>query len=158
MNATFTKCRALVVGLAMFVVALAPSRAGEAATLIHAHALDYSTDGKQLMISSHHGLALYENGKWSKGAGPAHDYMGFSATRDALYSSGHPALGSGLINPLGLIKSSDGGKSWKKLGLEGESDSPLASSSTHERKGLAPSLCSANVRGRSGPQSKAAIS
>ena len=51
MNATFTKCRALVVGLAMFVVALAPSRAGEAATLIHAHALDYSTDGKQLKAS-----------------------------------------------------------------------------------------------------------
>ena len=33
-----------------------------------------------------------------------------------------PAPGSGLKNPFGLIKSSDAGKTWKKLGLEGESD------------------------------------
>lgn len=57
-----------------------------------------------------------------QGGGPSHDYMGFSATRDALYSSGHPAPGSELPDPLGLIKSSDGGKTWQQLGLTGESD------------------------------------
>src|SRR3546814_10803145 len=55
-------------------------------------------------------------------AGPKHDYMGFSATRDTFYSSGHPAPGSDLVNPFGLIKSTDGGQTWQKLGLEGESD------------------------------------
>ena len=82
-------------------------------TLMHVHGLAYSVDGKRLMIPSHHGLAVYENGKWSKAPGPQHDYMGFSATAKHLYSSGHPAPGSGLVNPFGLIRSRDGGKTWE---------------------------------------------
>lgn len=91
-------------------------------TLTHVHGLAYSADGGKLMIPSHHGLAVYANGRWSKAPGPEHDYMGFAATARHLYSSGHPAPGSGLVNPFGFIRSSDGGKSWEKLGLEGESD------------------------------------
>ncbi len=91
-------------------------------TLHHIHGFAYSGDGKRLMIPSHHGLAIYQNGKWSKAPGPQHDYMGFSATAKHLYSSGHPAAGSGLVNPFGLIRSKDGGKTWDKLGLEGETD------------------------------------
>ncbi len=109
--------------------ATTPVRAAEPATLTHIHGLSYSADGTRLMIPSHHGLAVYEAGRWAKSAGPAHDYMGFSGTRDTLYSSGHPAPGSGLVNPFGLIKSSDGGKSWQKLGLEGESDFHLLATS-----------------------------
>ena len=30
------------------------------------------------------------------------------------------AQGTGLINPFGLLKSRDGGRTWDKLGLEGE--------------------------------------
>lgn len=104
-------------------------QAGEQVTLVHVHGLAYSADGRQLMVPSHHGLALYAEGRWSKAAGPTHDYMGFAATRDALYSSGHPAPGSGLTNPFGLIKSRDGGKTWQKLGLEGESDFHLLAAS-----------------------------
>ena len=37
-------------------------------------------------------------------------------------SSGHPVRGSGLVNPFGVIKSSDGGHTWQQLGLQGESD------------------------------------
>jgi photosystem II stability/assembly factor-like uncharacterized protein len=74
------------------------------------------------LIPSHHGLAVYANGKWSKAPGPQHDYMGFSATAKHLYSSGHPASGSGLVNPFGLIRSRDGGKTWDQLGLQGETD------------------------------------
>lgn len=91
-------------------------------TLTHVHGLAYSADGKQLMIPSHHGLAIYREGKWLKAPGPAHDYMGFAPARTRLYSSGHPAPGSGLVNPFGLIRSRDGGKTWEKLGLEGETD------------------------------------
>jgi photosystem II stability/assembly factor-like uncharacterized protein len=90
-------------------------------TLVHVHGLAYSSDGK-LIIPSHHGLAIYEGGKWSKAPGPEHDYMGFSATANSIYSSGHPAAGTGLVNPFGLLRSKDGGKTWDKLGLEGESD------------------------------------
>ena len=91
-------------------------------TLVHVHGLSYSADGKRLMIPSHFGLAVYENGKWSKAPGPEHDYMGFSGTARHIYSSGHPAPGSGLVNPFGLLRSRDGGKTWDKLALEGESD------------------------------------
>ncbi|KGH21600.1 F510_1955 family glycosylhydrolase [Comamonas thiooxydans] len=113
---------AWMLALALGILAGAPVHAGEPVTLMHVHGLSYSADGKQLLIPSHHGLAVFEDGRWSKAAGPTHDYMGYSATRDALYSSGHPATGSGLTNPFGLIKSRDGGKTWQQLGLTGESD------------------------------------
>jgi hypothetical protein len=97
--------------------------------LIHVHGLSYSPDGKRLMIPSHQGLAVHEGGTWSKAPGPQHDYMGFSATARRVYSSGHPAPGSGLVNPFGLIRSGDGGRSWEKLGLEGETDFHLLAAS-----------------------------
>lgn len=103
-------------------VAVALMVPAHADTLTHVHGLSYSADGKRLMIPSHFGLAIYENGKWSKAPGPEHDYMGFSATAKSIYSSGHPAQGSGLVNPFGLLRSRDGGRTWDKLGLEGESD------------------------------------
>lgn len=110
--------------LAALMVAWSASTAAGAqpVTLHHVHGLAYSADGKQLMIPSHEGLAVYRDRKWSKAPGPQHDYMGFSATSRYLYSSGHPAPGSGLVNPFGLIRSKDGGKTWDKLGLEGETD------------------------------------
>lgn len=108
--------------LAALLLGIAGAASGQAVALTHVHGLAYSPDGKRLMIPSHHGLAVYENGKWSKASGPQHDYMGFAATAKSLYSSGHPAPGSGLVNPFGLIRSKDGGKTWDKLGFEGETD------------------------------------
>src|SRR5438552_14384845 len=108
--------------LVLAIGLLASGACAAQVTLVHVHGLSYSSDGKRLMIPSHFGLAIYENGKWSKAAGPEHDYMGFAATSQHLYSSGHPAAGTGLVNPFGLLRSKDGGRSWDKLGLEGESD------------------------------------
>lgn len=107
---------------AALVAALAVPAVRAAVTLTHVHGLAYTADGKRLLIPSHHGLAVYENGEWSKAPGPQHDYMGFAATAKRLYSSGHPAPGSGLANPFGLIRSDDGGRTWRKLALEGETD------------------------------------
>ena len=108
--------------LAALIIGWTASPVYAQVTLTHVHGLAFSSDGKRLMIPSHHGLAVYQDGKWSKASGPQHDYMGFSATAKYLYSSGHPAPGSGFANPFGLIRSSDGGKTWGKFGLEGETD------------------------------------
>lgn len=105
-----------------FLIGIGSAVHAQPVSLTHVHGLAYSSDGEQLTVPSHHGLAVYRNGKWSKAPGPEHDYMGFSATAKGLYSSGHPAHGSGLVNPFGLMRSRDGGKTWDKLGLEGESD------------------------------------
>lgn len=90
--------------------------------LVHIHGLAFDQQGKQLLIPAHFGIAVYEQGQWHKASGPDHDYMGFSVTRDAMYTSGHPGPGSSLVNPFGLKKSRDGGKNWQELGMQGESD------------------------------------
>src|SRR5438477_7707664 len=120
-------CKTLLALLALATPALASAQV----TLMHVHGLAYSADGKRLMIPSHFGLAIYENGRWSKAPGPEHDYMGFSATANHIYSSGHPAAGSTLVNPFGLLRSKDGGRTWDKLGLEGESDFHVMATSWH---------------------------
>jgi DNA-binding beta-propeller fold protein YncE len=48
--------------------------------------------------------------------------MGFQTVDDGFYSSGHPGSGSTLKNPLGIVKSTDNGKTLTTLGFEGESD------------------------------------
>lgn len=107
---------------ALALLAVSGVAAGETIALQHIHGLAYSADGRQLLVPSHDGLAIYAGGEWSVAPGPRNDYMGFSATRKYFYSSGHPAPGSGQVNPLGLIRSGDGGGRWEKLALEGESD------------------------------------
>lgn len=89
---------------------------------MHIHGLGYSSDGERLLIPVHNGLKIYGDGKWSNGSGETHDYMGFTMADNGFYSSGHPALGSDYQNPLGLIKSTDEGKTITVLALEGEVD------------------------------------
>jgi hypothetical protein len=50
------------------------------------------------------------------------DVMGFSTLGKALLASGHPAVGSTMPNPIGLVKSTDGGLSWKAVSLVGKVD------------------------------------
>lgn len=123
----FSKTLSAILGLAWLSGVLAAPAAAE--SLHHVHGLAYSADGKQLFVPAHYGIAVYGNGRWSKAPGPDHDYMGFSVTRDNLYSSGHPAQGTNLVNPIGLMRSRDAGRSWDKLGLEGEADFHLLATS-----------------------------
>lgn len=88
----------------------------------HLHGLAFSADGNQLIAPAHSGLRIYEDGIWHTPDVPAHDYMGFAPADDGFYSSGHPEPGSSLTNPLGLVKSTDGGATLQSLGFVGESD------------------------------------
>ena len=50
------------------------------------------------------------------------DVMGFTSLGKALFASGHPSEGSKMPNPIGLVKSIDGGLSWKAISLVGKVD------------------------------------
>lgn len=50
------------------------------------------------------------------------DVMGFTALGKTLFASGHPAKGSKALNPIGLVKSIDGGLSWTAVSLVGKVD------------------------------------
>lgn len=87
------------------------------------HGLAFSADGSQLIVPAHDGFRIFENGRWSIPALPANDYMGYSGVNDGFYSSGHPGPNNtGLINPLGLIRSRDAGQTVTTLAFSGESD------------------------------------
>lgn len=116
----FTTLRAALAALALIFYSIPVT--AQSVTLPHIHGLAYSADGKRLIVAVHDGMAVYNDGRWSKDPGPQHDYTGFTATQRRFYSSGHPAPGSGLTNSLGLIVSGDGGRTWGNRGLEGESD------------------------------------
>lgn len=89
----------------------------------HIHGLTVSGDTGQVLLATHEGLFDVTKQPANK-IGGTNDLMGFTAGKDngIFYASGHPGPGSDLPNPLGLIKSSDGGKTWERLSRQGESD------------------------------------
>ena len=88
----------------------------------HIHGLGFSADGSQLVVPAHNGLRIFSDSRWQIPEVPTHDYMGYAPADNGFYSSGHPGQSTGLVNPLGLVKSTDGGKTLTTLGFEGESD------------------------------------
>ncbi|GHD05231.1 F510_1955 family glycosylhydrolase [Zhihengliuella salsuginis] len=97
----------------------------------HIHGLH--PDGDELLIASHHGLfaagldgvgadGLMPDGSGPESRGPLIDLMGFTAGDGALYASGHPGAGTDLPNPVGLLRSDDGGATWEPLSRTGQSD------------------------------------
>ncbi|MBE4720110.1 F510_1955 family glycosylhydrolase [Pseudarthrobacter sp. AB1] len=102
-----------------------PSSAGSATGLPSAHIHGLSVNGEtgQVLLATHEGLFDVSK-KPAVRVGPTNDLMGFTAAmeQDVFYASGHPGTGSTLPNPLGLIRTSDGGKTWEQLSRQGESD------------------------------------
>lgn len=88
----------------------------------HIHGIGYPGNLSGITIATHNGLKVYQNGKWMETIGQNNDYMGFQAVQDGFYSSGHPEQGSSLKNPLGLVKSKDGGETLEHIAFYGESD------------------------------------
>lgn len=115
--------------IAMFVLVLTACSPANQTTSVpqavefpHIHGLGFSADGGTLYVPAHDGLLVFTNGQWQVPNLPVNDYMGYTATNNGFYSSGHPGSGSNLPNPLGLVKSDDGGQTLDVLAFEGESD------------------------------------
>lgn len=86
----------------------------------HLHGLFYDQD-KGIVAATHTGIMQYDKDGWVK-ISPEKDYMGFIVIDQAWYSSGHPSASSNEPNPLGLIQSTDKGKTWSTIDFAGESD------------------------------------
>lgn len=89
----------------------------------HVHGLTVNGETGQVLLATHDGLFDATSSPATR-IGDTNDLMGFTAGpgEGVFYASGHPGTGSDLPNPLGLIRSSDGGKTWEQLSRQGESD------------------------------------
>ncbi|NEK87369.1 exo-alpha-sialidase [Blastococcus saxobsidens] len=76
-----------------------------------------------MLLATHEGLITIGDDGRPAAVGPVIDLMGFTVAGPHHYlASGHPGLRTDLPNPVGLIESTDGGKSWTPLSRAGESD------------------------------------
>ena len=75
-----------------------------------------------VVVAAHDGLYVYD-GATPKRVGPVIDLMGFTVAGPGhYYASGHPGTATDLPQPVGLIESRDGGKTWTVLSRGGGSD------------------------------------
>lgn len=99
------------------------SAAGAAYPKAHIHGMAVNPETEQVFLATHAGL--YDMSADPVDViSPAIDLMGFTTTGEPghFYASGHPGAGVDLPNPVGLIESNDGGKTWEPLSRQGESD------------------------------------
>lgn len=98
----------------------------------HIHGMDVDPDTGKVLLATHEGLYDVATTPATR-IGPEIDLMGFTVAADGtLYASGHPGPGVDLPNPVGLIESKDGGRTWTPLSRTGQSDFH-ALAATHER-------------------------
>jgi hypothetical protein len=93
---------------------------------MHVHGLAIAPWSSEVVwLSTHQGLVLIDGDEWRYVSEEPHDFMGFAVhpqKEDVLYTSGHPSPRSGLENPLGLMVSTDAGRTWETRSLQGEVD------------------------------------
>jgi photosystem II stability/assembly factor-like uncharacterized protein len=131
-----SRSAAALAGAAALVLGLAACAAPESSTgapsshqtssglpSSHVHGLSVNADSSQVLLATHDGLFDVTKQPFTK-IGGTNDLMGFTAGQDAglFYASGHPGEGSDLPEPLGLMSTKDGGKTWELLSRQGESD------------------------------------
>ncbi len=91
-----------------------PSLAALPADAGHVHGIVPGTRPGQYLVGTHAGLYRVTAGSAER-VGDQADYMGLAREGTALLSSGHPDPSSGEPNPLGLRRSTDGGRTWARL-------------------------------------------
>ncbi|MBQ1083289.1 F510_1955 family glycosylhydrolase [Nocardiopsis sp. B62] len=96
----------------------------------HVHGAGVDPESGEVLVASHAGLftlpapdRLTRDATVPAHVGPAIDLMGFAVRGPGHYlASGHPEGDTDMPDPVGLIETRDGGRSWEALSLSGESD------------------------------------
>ncbi|GAB7191696.1 hypothetical protein NUM3379_24040 [Kineococcus sp. NUM-3379] len=88
----------------------------------HVHGVGVNPGDGLVYLATHDGLFRYEDAGPVR-VGGSDDLMGFTiAGPDHFYASGHPGPGSDLPEPMGLVESTDAGRTWTPLSRQGRSD------------------------------------
>jgi hypothetical protein len=105
-------------------IAIALNSSANAATfdsVSHIHHIKLM--GNKVLVLTHEGLYELISEKNMKLIGEEKiDVMGLASLGKVLVASGHPAVGSKMPDPIGLIKSTDGGLKWESVSLLGKVD------------------------------------
>ena len=87
----------------------------------HVHGMGIDDDGR-LLLGTHGGAMVVEDDGVRQVSRTPTDLMGFVVDGDTLWASGHPGPGDDLPDPVGLLRSTDGGRSWVPQSRVGQSD------------------------------------
>ena len=89
----------------------------------HVHGLGVDPADGALYVAGHYGLFRVEDRTPTRVADRWQDTMAFTVSGPRTFlASGHPDLREGLPAHLGLIESTDSGRTWEALSLQGEAD------------------------------------
>lgn len=105
------------------------AEAGTAASVLpsaHVHGVDIDPADGSVYLATNDGLFRYSAADLERApaaTGPAIDLMGFAVVGPrTFYASGHPGDGSRMPDPVGLLKSTDAGRTWNARSRAGTSD------------------------------------
>lgn len=103
--------------------AAAPSAEAGVLPSGHVHGVAIDPGYGALLLATHEGLIEVGADGGLRPTGPVIDLMGFTVVGpDHYLASGHPGLRVDLPQPVGLIESTDGGRTWEPLSRQGQSD------------------------------------
>ena len=106
---------------ALALTQISPSSAATFDSVSHIHGI--KAFNNTILMGTHEGLFEFVAQNSMKPIGKDRfDIMGLDSNGATLFASGHPSANSKLPNPVGLLRSVDGGKNWKSLSLLGEVD------------------------------------
>ena len=116
---------------------------------IHVHGLGINPDDGALFVATHTGLFRAAQGEQTAArvAGRYQDTMGFTVVGpDRFLGSGHPDAREGLPPFLGLIRSTDAGKTWQEVSLMGKADFHVLEASGNQVYGFGSDYDTQNVQ------------